>query len=263
MFKTKVLTIAALMTGALFLFSCEKEDTYPLGTGNPNLPASDTVSPAFVNTSNMNVRIRVYQSESDYQANRNIVATALVNKGQQYSFKTLKGSDSLNYVIEWYSENGYTSNWLANAESRVYKFAKQNGVKYMSFNNGTTDSSHLFALGATGDSVVWNTIAYRDSVTVLDSTDISRTITLHRDFTANVAYQEMQSGAVVDVVDDLTYTVNVTGSKIEVSFYDNGVYYGYMVNQGYDLNIPAGTTSLNNRAKAKFVGNNRLYSLVR
>lgn len=263
MFKTKVLTIAALMTGALFLFSCEKEETYPQGTGNPNLPASDTVRPAFVNTSNTDLYVRIYQNENDYQANQNVVATAKVGKGQQYSFKTLKGSDSLSYVIEWYTEDGYTSNWLDSAQNRVYNFAKQNGVKYIAFNNGSTDSSHLFTLGSAGDSVVWSTVAFRDSVTVSDSTDISKTITLYRNFTAKVAYQEMQSGAVADVVDNLTYTVNVTGSKITLSFYDGGVYYGYMINQGYDLNIPAGTTSRNDRAKAKFVGNNRLYSQAR
>lgn len=260
MLKAKVLTFAALMTGTLFLFSCEKEKTYPQGTGIPNLPASDTVRPAFVNTSDMDVRVRVYMNEVDYQANQNIVGDAFVKKGQQYSFKTLKGSDSVSYVIEWFSADGYTSNWLDSAQNRVYNFAKQNGVKYLNFANGTADSSHLFALGATGDSVVWNTVAFRDSVVMADSVDVSKQITLHRDFTATVAYQEAQSSVVTDVVDDVTYTVDVSGAVITVVFYKDGTYYGYMTNKGYNLDIPAGSEIRNDRARAKFAGNNRIYA---
>lgn len=263
MLKAKVLTFAALMTGTLFLFSCEKEDTYPQGTGIPNLPASDTVRPAFVNVSDMDVRVRVYMSEADYQANQNVVADAFITKGQQYSFKTLQGSDSVSYIMEWFSADGYTSNWLDSAQNRVFSFAKQNGVKYLDFSNGSTDSSHLFTLGATGDSVMWNTVAYRDSVSMADSVDVSKQITLRRDFTATVAYQETQSSVIADVVDDVTYTVSVSGAVITVTFYQGGTYYGHMTNQGYNLDIPAGTEIRNDRARAKFAGNNRIYAQAR
>lgn len=263
MLKAKVLTFAALMTGTLFLFSCEKEETYPQGNGLPNLPASDTARPAFVNTSDMDVRVRVYMNEADYQANQNLVADEMVSRGQQYSFKTLRGSDSLNYVIEWFSADGYTSNWLSSAQDRAYSFAKQNSVTYLDFPNGSTDSSHLFVLGTTGDSVVWNTVAFRDSVAMTDSVDISKQITLRRDFTATVAYQETQSSVVTDVVDDVTYTVNVNGATITVTFYQGGTYYGYMTNVGYNLDIPAGSELSNSRARAKFAGNNRIYSQAR
>ena len=259
----KVLTIAVLMSGALSLFSCEKDKTYPDGNGIPNLPASDTVRPAFVNTSNMDVYVRVYNSETDYNANSNIVASGLVTKGQQFSFKTIKGSDSLKYVIEWFSANGYTSNWLDSPKKRMFAFAKNNGVRYMKFGGGTTDSSHLFTLGVAGDSTIWESGAYRDSVTIGDSVDITKAITLYRDFTAKVVYNKKQGSDTVTTTDMLTYKINVTGQDITVSLYNSGAYYGYLINRAYDLKTPAGTDNRHNRAKAKFKGNNRLYSMFR
>ncbi len=261
----RFLTIIALTVGVVSLFSCTKETEYQNGTGLPTLTASDSVNPSIINTSHLDVFFKVFSTETDFIANSNPVFAGMILKGKQLSFKTLKGGtgDSLSYVIEWFTADGSVSNWLNAPENRVFKIAKTNGVQSFSVDTTGADSSHLVVLGASGDSSLWVTTNYFDSTTNNDNVDTARTIKLFRNFTGNVTKITKSGSTFGTSTEDITYKVNVAGKKVTVSLYKNGNYYGYLVNHRFNLTSPIDTVYRSNQAKAKFVGNNRQYSLSR
>lgn len=260
----KILTIIALTVGVVSLYSCTKEKEYSNGNGITIPPASDSVNPSLINTSNSDVFFRVYNTETDYKANTNLVYSGMILKGKQLSFKTTKSAgDSLSYIIEWFTANGATSNWLNSDMARTFKFAKTNGVQYFSIDNVVADSSHLIALGASGDSSMWVTTDYFDATPSSDKVDTTRQIKLLRNFTGTVTRLTQSGGAFAFETDDITYSVSVSGKKVTIAMSKGGAAYGTLTNNNFNLTNQVDSIYSSSRAKVTFAGSNRQFSMNR
>lgn len=260
----KFLTIIALTVGVVSLFSCTKEKEYTNGNGLQISPASDSTNPSLINTSNADVYFRIYNSETDYQANTNIVKSGIVLKGKQLSFKSVKtAGDSISYIVEWYTVGGAASNWQSSPEMRVFKFANSNGVRYFNVDNVAADSSHALALGSTGDSSVWVTANYFDATPNSDNVDTARSIKMFRNFTAKVTTITKAGTVYSTNTDDVTYNVNISGKKVTINLLKNSAAYGTLVNNRFDLTNQVDTVYSSRRMKATFAGTSRQYSLSR
>ncbi|MEZ5015887.1 MAG: hypothetical protein R2800_02470 [Flavipsychrobacter sp.] len=260
----KILTIIALTAGVVSLYSCTKEKEYTNGNGITIPPASDSVNPSLINASNSDIFFRVYNTETDYKANTNLVSSGMVLKGKQLSFKSTKSTtDSLRFIIEWFTADGSTSNWLNTDVARTFKFARNNGVQYFSIDNIAADSSHLIALGLSGDSSTWVTSTYLDATPNNDKVDTARIIKMYRNFKGKVTRITQTGGTFSTATDDVTYAVSANGKKVTITLSKDGAAYGTLTNNNFNLSNQVDTIYSSNRAKVTFAGSNRQFSMNR